>query len=160
VIGFIRVLEVERVTYIYWQIHCLSIVEFVIVLTIEGVPYIYWQIDYPSIVEFVRVLVVERITYIYWQIDCPSIIEFVKVLAIERVTYIYWQINCPSLVEFVRDICLMWLGTWNSGWVVGVGTLLLDMGKVSSKLRVQIPWECLNLAMFMLYNNFFYYKWY
>jgi len=34
---------------------------------------------------------------------------------------------------------------------LGVGTLLLDMGKVSSKLRVQIPWECLNLAMFMLY---------
>jgi hypothetical protein len=44
---------------------CPSIIEFVKMLEVEGITYIYWQIDCPSIVEFVRVLGVERVTYIY-----------------------------------------------------------------------------------------------
>jgi hypothetical protein len=34
-------------------------------LEVEGVTYIYWQIDFPSIVGFVKVFKVERVTYIY-----------------------------------------------------------------------------------------------
>jgi hypothetical protein len=40
-------------------------VGFVRVLGVEGVTYIYLQIDYPSRFEFVRVLAVEGVTYIY-----------------------------------------------------------------------------------------------
>jgi hypothetical protein len=41
------------------------VIGFVRVLTIERVIYIYGQIDYPSILGFVKVLEVEGITYIY-----------------------------------------------------------------------------------------------
>jgi hypothetical protein len=39
-------LEVEGITYIYWQIHFLSILGFIRVLGVEGVTYIYRKIYY------------------------------------------------------------------------------------------------------------------
>jgi len=35
------------------------------VLEVEGVTYIYWQIDCPQVLGFVRVVRVEGVTYIY-----------------------------------------------------------------------------------------------
>jgi hypothetical protein len=40
-------------------------VEFVKMFTIERVTHIYWQVDCPSIVGFVRVFTVDKVTYIY-----------------------------------------------------------------------------------------------
>jgi len=40
-VGFVKMLIVEGITYIYWQTNWPSMVEFVQVLRVEGVAYIY-----------------------------------------------------------------------------------------------------------------------
>ncbi len=46
--------------------NCSCKVDFVKLLVMEGVTHIYWQIKYSSIFELVRVFTGEIITYIYW----------------------------------------------------------------------------------------------
>jgi hypothetical protein len=70
------------------QIDYLWKVGFVKVLVVEGVTYIYWQIDCPCKVELVKVFVVEGVSCIYWQIEWSSIFGFNNVFKTKKVTYI------------------------------------------------------------------------
>jgi len=56
-------------------------------LELTRITYIYWAIECTPKPSFERMFEVARITYIYWPIECTTKPSFVMVLEVARITY-------------------------------------------------------------------------
>jgi hypothetical protein len=72
------------------------------VFQLEKITFIYWPIECISKAWFVSVFQLERTNFIYWPIECTSKAWFVRMFQLERTNFIYWPINVPQELDLLR----------------------------------------------------------